>query len=125
MKSKIVKNKFSTPGLEYIFIFAIGMLLSLFPAITLFIFLGADGFFMSFCFLLMLTLMGCIFGIFRNLSVGEAGDKDLEIARRTTIIICIIVAFFCLTVLILALWGYFDTFFDLLDSNLWKKAIKN
>ena len=110
------KSFFRTPGMEYVFVFVIGMLLSLFPAIALFIFLGAYGFFLSFCFLILLTLLGCIFGIYRNLYVGEAKEKDLEIARRITVWVCIIISIFCLAALILAYSGYFDTFFDTLDN---------
>jgi hypothetical protein len=112
----VTKSFFKTPGMEYIILIMIGMLLSLFPAIALFVALGVYGFFSSFCFLIFLTLIGCGFGVFRNLDFGEAGERDLEIARRITVWVCVIIAFFCLIALILAGAGYFDTFFDLLDG---------
>jgi len=120
MKTKTQKNIFGTPGMDYLVLIMLGMLLSLFPAIGLFVALGVYGFFSSFCFLILLTLAGCGFGIYHNLHVGEAGEKDLEIARRITVWFCVIIAFFCLTALILALTGYFDTFFETLDGYIIK-----
>ena len=117
------KPLFMSPGMEYVFVFVIGMLLSLFPAIALFIMLGAYGFFLSFCFLILLTLLGCSFGIYRNLYIGEAKEKDLEIARRITVWICLIIAIFCFSALVLAATGYFDTFFDSLDAYMNGKPI--
>lgn len=116
------KSSFTTPGMEYIFIFVIGMLLSIFPALVLFIFLGAYSFFLSFCFLILLTLLGCGFGIWRNLSLGEAKERDLEIARRIAVWFCVVIAVFCIAALVLAASGYFNTFFDLLDSYMKTKA---
>jgi len=107
---------FNTPGMEYVFVFMIGMLLSLFPALAIFILLGVHGFLLSFCFLALLTLIGCGFGICRNLYIGEAKERDLEIARRVTVWVCVIIAVFCIAGLLLAASGYFDTFFDALDA---------